>query len=64
MFLTTEDKISRYFLEIWRRKAPKLITSQTRLRNLFIAEQNNLEHEIIILGEKVADNVDGQHKEE
>jgi len=62
--LTTEDKISRDFLEILRRKALILWASQTRLQNSFIAELNKLEHEVIMLGERIATMIDGYHKEE
>jgi signal recognition particle receptor subunit beta len=62
--LTTEDKTSRDFLEILRRKVLILQASKIRLQNSIRAELNKLEHEIIMLGEKVATKVDGQHTEE
>ncbi len=38
-------------------------TSQIRFRNCYIAEFNNLEHEILMIGESVASKVDGRHSE-
>jgi len=62
--LTTEDRTSRDYLEILRRKALILQASKIRLQNSIRAELNRLEHEVIMLGEKIATKVDGRHKEE
>jgi len=62
--LTAEDKISRDLLEILRREALILRASQTRLRNKINRELNTFEHKIKMLGEKVVDKIDGQHKDE
>jgi len=62
--LTTEDKVSRDLLEILRRKSLILQASKIRLQNSIITELNKLEHDIIMLGERIATKVDGQHKEE
>jgi ethanolamine utilization protein EutP (predicted NTPase) len=62
--LTTEDKTSRDLLEILRRKVIILQASKTRLQNSIRAELNKLEHEVIMLGEKVATKVDEKHTEE
>ncbi|MUG97116.1 hypothetical protein F7734_34210 [Scytonema sp. UIC 10036] len=62
--VTTDDKSARDFLEILHRKMLLLKTSQTRFRNCYIAEFNNLEHEVLMIGEGVASKVDGRHSEE
>jgi GTPase Era involved in 16S rRNA processing len=62
--LSTGDKTSRDFLEILRRKAVILRASQTRFRNTYRAELNRFEHEITMLGEQVANKIDGYHSEE
>jgi GTPase Era involved in 16S rRNA processing len=62
--LSTGDKTSRDFLEILRRKAVILRASQTRFRNAYRGELNKLEHEVMMLAERVASKVDGYHGEE
>lgn len=63
-FLSTGDKTSRDLLEILRRKSVLFRASQTRSRNAYRAELNKLEHEIIMIGEMVASQIDGHHGEE
>lgn len=62
--LDSKDKISYDLLEILRRKTLIIRASQARLQNSLRAELNKLEHDLIMLGEKVATKVDGKHKEE
>jgi GTPase Era involved in 16S rRNA processing len=62
--LSTGDKTSRDLLEILRRKAVILRASQIRFRNTYRAELNSFEHEVTMLGERVARKVDGYHTEE
>ncbi len=62
--LSTSDKTTRNLLEILRRKTVLLRASQTRFRNAYRAELSRLEHEVTMLGEKVASKVDGHHSEE
>lgn len=62
--LSTGDKTTRDLLEILRRKAVILRASQTRARNIYRAELNQLEHEMIMMGERVASKIDGHHSED
>ena len=62
--LSTDDKTVRNLLEILRRKTVLLRASQIRFRNVYRAELNKLEHEVTMLGERVATKVDGYHTEE
>jgi len=62
--LSTDDKSAKDFLELLHRKMLLIKTSQTRFRNCYIAEFNNLEHEVLMIGEGVASKVDGRHSEE
>jgi len=62
--LITDDKSARDFLELLHRKMLLIKTSQTRFKNCYIAEFNNLEHEVLMIGEGVASKVDGRHSEE
>ncbi|HEY9830617.1 MAG TPA: GTPase [Stenomitos sp.] len=62
--LSTGDKTTRDLLEILRRKAVILRASQTRARNIYRAELNQLEHKIIMVGERVASKIDGHHGED
>lgn len=62
-FLSTSDKTSHDLLEILRRKSVLFRASQTRFRNAYRAELNKLEHEIIMIGERVASQIDGHHGE-
>lgn len=62
--LSTGDKSARDFLELLHRKLLLIKTSETRFRNCYIAEFNNLEHEVLMIGEGVASKVDGRHSEE
>ncbi|MFN6541306.1 MAG: GTPase [Nostoc sp. EkiNYC01] len=61
--LSNNDKSSRNFLEILHRKILLIKASQTRFINFYVAEFNNLEHEVLMIGEGVASKVDGQHGE-
>lgn len=61
---STDNKSTRDFLEILHRKILLIKTSQTRFSNFYIAEFNNLEHEVLMIGECVASKVDGRHSEE
>ena len=62
--LSTGDKMTRDLLEILRRKAVILRSSQIRFRNAYHGELNRLEHEVTMLAERVASKVDGYHGEE
>ncbi|MBD2505245.1 GTPase [Anabaena azotica] len=61
--LSTGDKSTRDILEILHRKILLIKASQIRFKNFYIAEFNNLEHEVIMIGEGVASKVDGRHSE-
>jgi len=61
--LSTDNKSARDFLELLHRKMLLIKTSQIRFRNCYIAEFNNLEHGILMIGEGVASKVDGRHSE-
>lgn len=58
-----EENLSTNLLELLRRKEHILKASQTRCKNLYISALNQLEHEIIMIGDKVAYKIDGHHNE-
>jgi hypothetical protein len=62
--LVTDDQLNRDVLEISRRKINILRASEIRSKNIIYSCLNNLEHEIIIQGEKVASLIDGYHSQE
>jgi GTPase Era involved in 16S rRNA processing len=62
--LSTEDPTTRNLLELLRRKVLKFKASQTKFQNNYQAILNDLEHEIIMLGDAVASKVDGEHTED
>ena len=63
-FLTTDDQFTSNLLELLRRKENILKESYTRARNIYLSTLNQLEHNIIMIGEQVATKIDGHHNEE
>jgi len=63
-FLSTGDKTTRDSLEILRRKKLIVQASETRARNAYRSELAKLEHEVIMLRERIASKLDGHHTEE
>lgn len=59
-----EENLSSNLLELLRRKENILKASQTRAKNIYISALNQLEHEIIMIGDKVANKIDGHHSED
>jgi len=64
IFLSTDDKRTRDLLELLRRKKIIIEASQIRARNGYHSELNKFEHEIIMLAERIASKIDGNHQEE
>ena len=62
--LSTNDKTTRDLLEILRRKKIIMQASKTRARNTYRSELAKFEHEVIMLGEKIASMIDGHHTKE
>lgn len=63
IFLSTGDKPTRDLLELLRRKKVLIQASHTRARNAYRSELAKLEHEIIMLSERIASKIDGHHTE-
>ncbi|WP_069791286.1 GTPase (plasmid) [Cyanobacterium sp. IPPAS B-1200] len=59
-----EENISTNLLELLRRKENILKASQVRAKNIYVSALNQLEHEITMIGYKVAEKIDGYHKED
>jgi GTPase Era involved in 16S rRNA processing/polyhydroxyalkanoate synthesis regulator phasin len=64
LFFSSNERITHNLLELLRRKKVLIQASQTRTRNAYRSELNKLEHEIIMLSERIASKIDGHHKEE
>lgn len=60
-YLSTDNKIERDLLELLRRKANLIRSAKIRLHNGIQSELDILEHQVIMVGERVAGMVDGQH---
>ncbi|WP_431706891.1 GTPase [Geminocystis sp. CENA526] len=62
--LVTNDESIADLLELLRRKKIIIEASQIRAKNIYNSALNELEHEIIMIGDKVADKIDGCHSED
>lgn len=59
-----EENVGNNLLELLRRKENILKASQVRAKNIYISALDQLEHEIIMIGDKVANKIDGNHQED
>jgi hypothetical protein len=62
--LTTNDKLHRDMLEIFRRKGILIRSAMNRFKTAMTSELNRLEHQVIMAGENIAGKVDGNHSSE